>query len=190
MSECQLRTDWKEFESELPKPPDLHEEEKANLSCLAHSRGPKNICIKSPQSCLTLCDPMDCSPQGFSVLGILQARVLQWVAILSSRGSSQPRDGTCVSCDWQVGSLPLVPPGKPRGPQLVTQIGLDNKYVLFSLQRVYKSWDFLPIFENWEFFHISIFLASFEKFIDLVMVGHGFYRLVCIGRKLSCSLPS
>ena len=48
------------------------------------------------QSCLTLCDPMDCSPPG-SVHGILQARILEWVAISFSRGSSQPRDRTQVS---------------------------------------------------------------------------------------------
>ena len=49
------------------------------------------------QSCLTLCDPMDCSLPGSSFHGILQARVLEWVAISFSRGSSQPRDGTQVS---------------------------------------------------------------------------------------------
>ena len=49
------------------------------------------------QSCLTLCDPMDCSLPGSSVHGILQARVLEWVAISFSRGSSQPRDWTRVS---------------------------------------------------------------------------------------------
>ena len=48
--------------------------------------------------CLTICDPMDCSPRGSSVLGILQARILEWVAISFSRGSSQPRDRTQVSC--------------------------------------------------------------------------------------------
>ena len=50
------------------------------------------------RSCLTLCDPMDCSPPGFSVHGIFQARILEWVAISYSRGSSQPRDRTQVSC--------------------------------------------------------------------------------------------
>ena len=49
------------------------------------------------QSCLTLCDPMDCSPPGSSIHGIFQARVLEWVAISSSRRSSRPRDGTRVS---------------------------------------------------------------------------------------------
>ena len=47
------------------------------------------------KSCLTLCDPMDCSPPGSSVHGILQIRILEWVAISSSRGSPQPRDWTC-----------------------------------------------------------------------------------------------
>ena len=50
------------------------------------------------QSCLTLYDPMDCSLPGSSVHGILQARVLEWVAISFSRGSSWPRVWTRVSC--------------------------------------------------------------------------------------------
>ena len=49
------------------------------------------------QSCPTLCNPMDCSPPGSSVHGIFQARILEWVAISFSRGSSQPRDRTQVS---------------------------------------------------------------------------------------------
>ena len=52
------------------------------------------VCVyaKSFQSCLTLCEPMDCSPPGFSVHETLQARILEWVARPSSRGSSQSRD--------------------------------------------------------------------------------------------------
>ena len=49
------------------------------------------------QSCLTLCEPMDCSLPGSSVHGIFQARVREWVAISFSRGSSQPRDQTRIS---------------------------------------------------------------------------------------------
>ena len=49
------------------------------------------------QSCPTLCDPMDCSLPGFSVHGIFQATVLEWVAISFSKGSSRPRDWTQVS---------------------------------------------------------------------------------------------
>ena len=49
------------------------------------------------QSCLTLCDPMDCSLPGSSVHGLFQARVLEWISISFSRGSSLPRDRTEVS---------------------------------------------------------------------------------------------
>ena len=51
---------------------------------------------KSLQSCLILCNPMDQSPSGSSVRGILQAKILDWVAMPSSRGSSQPRDQTRI----------------------------------------------------------------------------------------------
>ena len=54
-------------------------------------------CVKVTQLCLTLCNPMDCSLPGASVRGILQARILEWVAIPFSGGSSQPRDWTQVS---------------------------------------------------------------------------------------------
>ena len=54
-------------------------------------------CVLS-QSCPTLWDPMDCSPPGSSVHRILQARILEWAATPSSRGSSWLRDRTCVSC--------------------------------------------------------------------------------------------
>ena len=50
------------------------------------------------QSCLTLCDPMDYSPPGFSVHGIFQARILERVVMPSSRGSSWPRDWSHISC--------------------------------------------------------------------------------------------
>ena len=54
--------------------------------------------VKSLQSCPTPCNPMDSSPPGSSVHGVSQARILEWVAILFSRGSSQSRDWTQVSC--------------------------------------------------------------------------------------------
>ena len=54
------------------------------------------LCLVT-QLCPTLCHPRDCSPPGSSVQGTLQARILEWVATPSSRGSSQPRDQTQVS---------------------------------------------------------------------------------------------
>ena len=56
------------------------------------------VCVLVAQSYPTLCDPMDCNPPGSSVHEIFQARILEWVAISFSRGSSQPRDRTQVSC--------------------------------------------------------------------------------------------
>ena len=61
------------------------------------------------QSCLTLFDPMDCSLTGYSVHGIFQARVPEWVAISFSRGSSQPRDRTRVSHTAAAKSLQSCP---------------------------------------------------------------------------------
>ena len=72
------------------------------------------------QSCPTLCDPMDCSPPGSSVHGILQVRILEWVTISFSRGSSQPRDQNQVSCI--AGALTSEPPGKP----IKVKISLSN----------------------------------------------------------------
>ena len=65
--------------------------------------GDRRDCLpaQSLQSCLTLCDPMDCNPPGSSVHGILQARILEWDSMPSSRGSSSPKYPTrifCVSC--------------------------------------------------------------------------------------------
>ena len=57
----------------------------------------RNVCVCA-QSCLTLCDPMGCSPLGSADHRIFQARILEWVAISSSRESSWPRDQTLVSC--------------------------------------------------------------------------------------------
>ena len=100
-----------------------------------------SLCVraKSLQSCLTLCNPTDCSLPGPSVHGILQAKILEWVAMPSSRGSFQPRDRTLISCilHLQVGSLPLAPPGKP--PKRLSfvlfrihQSGSDRLSVQFS----------------------------------------------------------
>ena len=69
-------------------------------------------------SCPTLCDPMDCSPPGFSVHGILQARVLEWAVIPLSKGSSQLRFEP-RSPALQADSLPLSHQGSPLKQQVV-----------------------------------------------------------------------
>ena len=75
--------------AELPRRPQYH----------SYTESKKNDCCCSliVKLCLTLSDPIDCKPSGSSVHGILQARVLEWAAMPSSRGFSQPGDQTQVS---------------------------------------------------------------------------------------------
>ena len=76
---------------------------------------PNTSWVLSQLSCPTLCDPRDCTPPGSSVYGVLQARILEWVAMPFSRRSSPPRDPTQVSA-LQTDALPSEPPG------LVTEV--------------------------------------------------------------------
>ena len=74
------------------------------------------------QSCLTLCDPMDCSPPGSSVHGILQTRILEWVAMLSPGDLPDPGIELAPPA-WQVNSLLLSHLGSP------SQNGIFNGYI-------------------------------------------------------------
>ena len=99
------------------------------------------MCVLVTQSCLTLCDPMDCSLPGSSVHGILQARVLEWVAIPFSRGSSPPRDQTRVSyltgrfvyCLSHQGSLGFLNPWHNAFHLVLKNSSSDSASSLFSL---------------------------------------------------------
>ena len=108
--------------------------------------------VKVAQSRPTLCNPVDCSLPGSSVHGILQARILEWVAIPFSRGSFQPRDRTqvCSPALW-AGSLPSEPPGKPKNP------GVDS---LSLLQRI-----FLTQESNWGLLHCRriLYQLSYQR---------------------------
>ena len=97
---------------------------RSNMSSLG-----KCVCARA-QSCLTLCDPMDCSPPGSSVHGISQARILEWVAISFFRGSSLSRDQTCVSC---IGRWILLSLSHQRSPVLL--FGLNLLVKMMSLPR-------------------------------------------------------
>ena len=100
------------------------------------------LCVlraKSLQSCPTLCDPMDCSPPGSSVHGISQARILEWVAISFSTGSSWPRDGTHFFCvgRWIV----TAPPGKPSLDTVRTLLSICLSKQKISLWgQVMRTW--------------------------------------------------
>ena len=104
------------------------------ISHIWYSKPVRCVCgCKSLHSCPTLCDPMDCSPPGSSVHRILQARILEWVpnfllqGIFPTQGwNSHP---FCL-LHWQVGSLSLVPPGRPHFPHLVLTTGkTDANYL-------------------------------------------------------------
>ena len=82
----------------LCAPPPRHWSSLAHYSLFTHLAYRLHVCAKSLQSFPTLCNPRDCSPPGFSVHGILQARIVEWLAMPSSREPSQPKDRIRVSC--------------------------------------------------------------------------------------------
>ena len=98
--------------------------------------------MKVAQSCLTLCNPMD-----YRVHGILQARILEWVAFSFSRGSSQPRDQTQVFSALQMDSLPAEPQGKSN----------SGMHVAFFLEEPVATMAFSSDTDNVPFFVSSSF---------------------------------
>ena len=91
------------------------------------------------QLCLTLCNPMDCSLPGSSVYGISQARILEWVAIPFSRGSSWPMDWTRFSC---FGWLPL---SHLRSPPTMYMYSF---FKIFSIYRLLRDIRLVPCAEH------------------------------------------
>ena len=90
--------------------------------CTRLKEGPRSIDWRVCSACLTLCDPVDCSPPGSSVHGILQATALEWVAVHFSRGSSWPRDRTQVSCIAGGFFLAAETPGEPTLKSVIYHI--------------------------------------------------------------------
>ena len=93
------------------------------LGALLKTNQLKCVCA---QSCLTFCDPIDCSPPDCSVHGIFHARILEWVAISRTQGLNR---SLLHLLHWQVDSLPLVPPGKPN-----LNDSLNQKYPCRNVQ--------------------------------------------------------
>ena len=107
------------------------------------------------QLCPTLCDCMDCIPLASSVHGIFQARILEWVAISSSRGSPWPRDQTYVSASaaLQACSLPLHHPLAP-----VLHLKVDPPPLLLCSQSTSSVWAvlFTPLFSIVSFLCVCV----------------------------------
>ena len=109
------------------------------------------VCAKSLQSYLTFCDPVDYSSPCSSVHTFLQARILEWAAVPSSRGSSRPKDGTHVSwclLHWHAGSLPLAPPGKLAGTLGWTSSLTSWGFILFLFINFFPIY-FYPLETNY-----------------------------------------
>ena len=104
------------------------------------------------QSCLTLCDPMDCSLPGSSVHGIFQARVLEWVDIPFSRRSSWPRDWTCVS---HIAGRRFTVWATREAPILLRRT--INKKVQTSSFKINKSWRCMIL--------VNIIMLNISKFL-------------------------
>ena len=126
------------------------------------------------QSCLTLCDPMDCSPPGSSVHGIFLARVLEWIVISYSRGSSWPRNPTHVS--W----VSFI------GKQIVYQLGSlyththTHNAILFSHK---KEWKKIPFAATW--IDLKIIIPS-----ELSQIDKDKYHLISLMGMHAKSLQS
>ena len=145
------------------------------------------------QSCPTLCNSRDCSPPGSSVHGILQARILEWIAGPSSRASSWPRDWTCVSYIYlhrQVGSLSLALPGKPdlatkqhqtasgfAGPKYFIYLFIFKRYIF-----LYRP--FLKSLLNWLQYCFYFYVLAFwlPGMRDLSSLLRDRTHTSCIGR--------
>ena len=99
--------------------------------------GKPKVKVLVDQLSLILCGPMDCSPQGSSVQGIRQSRILEWVASLFSRGSSWPRDWTKPPA-LKVDTLPSEPSGK-----------LLKHSIKFSSQSLPQDCDLHGLWTSW-----------------------------------------
>ena len=123
-----------------------------------------HVCAHA-QLCLTLCNPMDCSPPGSSVRGISQARILEWVAIPFSRGSSRPRDRTHISCVSALAGrvFTTAPLGSP--PLLHNLRHISLVYITVWSFRVIK---FLCSISNAEKFLVTVQLSSYKCLESLI----------------------
>ena len=105
------------------------------------------VCMRAMllQLSLSLCNPVDCNPPGSSVHGILQARIVERVAIPSSRGSCHPMDRTHISCllHWQAGSLPLVWPRSLKGVTCSSNLISEGNFKLKALNSIFH---LLPLY--------------------------------------------
>ena len=111
-----------------------------------------------------MCDPMDCSPPAFSAHGILQARILEWVAISSSGGSSYPEDQTCSSC---IGRWILYQCTTWEAPCLYFKVNLTllRRFGFFGLwnSKEDSSWSFCNLAISSLYVYSELFMFSAQS---------------------------
>ena len=136
------------------------------------------VCLVT-QSCLTLCDPLDCSPPGSSVHGIFQAKMLEWVAISCSRGSCWPRGWTRIYCV------------SDTGRQILDHLWhLGNPYIFYTLSfklNLLETSIFCHNMPLWIYFRLclSLFPHSFFLFLqwhnqDFPFKNISFVTVLCV----------
>ena len=131
------------------------------------------------------CDHMNCSPPGFSVCGVSQARIWEWIAMPFSRDSSWPQGSNlCLLCllHWQAGSLPLVPPGKPPSP--LGQSVHSHSDPVGSQELVFVPSNYkMPCGEsqhlNTESVAVVTLYVSMQVFLESVWPLYGGHSLLC-----------
>ena len=114
-----------------------------------------------PQSCTTLCDLMDCKLPDSSVHGISQARILEWVAISFSRGSSQPRDNLCHLSLYVtkrvLNFFYTVSNSSPEGDRFLSRVKLSTRKRVCFIENILKAASIVGI----SFLHLSEFQSAF-----------------------------
>ena len=132
----------------------------------------RECCCLVAHSCPTLCNPMDCSLPGSSVRGIFQARILEWVAISFSRGSSQPRNPNCHLLHWLADSLALNHLGSPARKYWKENRKLIPSSTVLEILFSFPSSPAIDIYSFLTTFWKNFFLmwTIFTVFIDFVII--------------------
>ena len=142
--------------------------------------------------CLTLCDPMDCGLPGSSVCGISQARILEWVAALSFKGSSQTRAWTSISyiscISRQVFFLPLAPHGKPHQMQTSPRpTCCDHRCMTHSSLKLEEYWGSPHVPSSaWLLSMLLLLTSQGLKSFSSSICGVSLPWLACIWQRVAC----
>ena len=140
----------------------------------------RECCCLVAHSCPTVCNPMDCSLPGSSVCGIFQARILEWVTISFSRGSSQLRNPNCHLLHWLADSLALNHLGSPA-----RKYWRENRKLIPSstVLEILFSFPSSPAIDIYSFF-LQLFKRIFfnvDHFYSLYWLCYNTACLLCFG---------